>query len=168
MAGRVYLKLKGKQSGDIAGESTVQSIGGVDVSKMIECEGYGEGVKTAQDPGSHTPTGTRIYDPILIRKWVDKASPMIANSLVKTEQMEGEFYFFRPSAEGEHMEHFFSVKFTNARISAIRRFLPDPINEDVSATGKPALEDVSIVFGQVSWEHKIANTMASDDWKNQT
>ena len=168
MAGRVYLKLKGKQSGDIAGESTVTSIGGVDVSKLIECEGYVESVKTAQDPGSRTPTGTRIYEPVVLRKWVDKSSPLIQNALVKTEQMEGEFMFFRPSFEGEHMEHFFSVKFTNARISGIRRYLPDAVSEDVSAAAKPALEDISIVAGQMTWEHKTANTVASDDWKNQT
>ena len=168
MAGRVYLELKGKQSGKIDGESTVESIGGLDVKNMIECDEYTEMGKIAQDPSSRLPTGARIYDPIQIRKWIDKSSPLLANCMVKSEEVEGTFHFFRPSADNQQMEEFFTVKFTRGRISSLKRFLPTWDQSDVSGAGKPAMEEVAIVFGQITWEQKKAGTVASDDWRNQT
>jgi type VI secretion system secreted protein Hcp len=169
MSGRVYLKLK-VAGADIAGESTVTSIGGVDVAAAIECEGYQEGVTAAQDPTSRRPTGQRIYEPLTIRKWVDKASPELAKALCETQQCEGEFQFFRPSAEDRQMEHFFSVKIERARVSAIRRFLPktDSSGGDVAAVGKPPLEEISFVAGKITWTHIPGGKEHTDDWEQQS
>lgn len=166
MSGRVYLKLS-VQGTAVEGESTVETIGGVDVSKMIECEGFNEGVSTAQDAASRTPTGQRIYDPLLVRKWVDKSSPELAKALCETAKVEGEFMFFRPSTENAQMEHFFTVKIEDARISSIKRFLPE-ITNDVAQAGKPPLENVSFVFGKITWTHVPGNKVHTDNWRQQS
>lgn len=166
MSGRVYLKLIADGT-QIEGESTVQSIGGVDVSTFIECEGYSEGVATAQDAASRRPTAQRIYDPLVVRKWVDKSSPELAKALCSTQKVTGEFYFFRPSAEDAQMEHFFKVFIEDARVSGIKRFLPNAA-QDVALAGKPPLEEVSFVFSRISWEHVPAAKVHTDDWRQQS
>lgn len=166
MSGRVYLKLNVKGTA-VDGESTVESIGGVDVSKFIECDGFNEGVATAQDAASRTPTGQRIYDPLTIRKWVDKSSPELAKALCETAKVDGEFYFFRPSSEDAQMEHFFTVKIEDARVSAIKRFLPEGM-DDVAKAGKPPLESVSFVFGKITWTHVPGNKVHTDNWRQQS
>lgn len=169
MSGRVYLKLKVAGT-DIVGESTVTTIGGVDVSQAIECEGYQEGVSSAQDPTSRRPTGQRIYEALTIRKWVDSASPELAKALVETQVCEGEFLFFRPAAEDRQMEHFFTVKIERGRCSAIRRYLPktDSSGGDVAAVGKPPLEEISFVFGRITWTHIPGGKEHTDDWQEQS
>jgi type VI secretion system Hcp family effector len=169
MSGRVYLKLK-IAGADVAGESTVASIGGIDVSAAIECEGYEEGVSTAQDPTSRRAIGARIYTPLTIRKWVDKSSPLIAQALCETQEVEGEFLFFRPAPQGKQSEHFFKVAIVRGRVSAIKRFLPKPDQSggDIAAIGKPPLEEVSFVFGSVTWTHVIGGTEHQDDWQQQS
>jgi len=168
MSGRVYLKLSLVAGGTaIEGESTVESIGGVDVSAFIECEGFTEGVSTAQDAASRTPTGQRIYEPLMIRKWVDKSSPELAKALCETSKVEGEFHFFRPSAENAQMEHFFTVKIEDARVSAIKRYLPEA-STDVALAGKPPLEQVSFVFGKITWTHVPGNKVHTDNWRQQS
>jgi type VI secretion system Hcp family effector len=168
MSGRVYLKLKAGGA-DIEGESTVNTIGGVDVSKTIECDGFSEKVTTAQDRASRRPTGQRIYEAVTIRKWVDKASPELQKALCDTMPCEGEFLFFRPALEDKRMEHFFTVKMERARVSAISRFLPKDDKEgDVAATGKPPMEEVSFVFGRITWSHVPAGKEHTDDWQEQS
>lgn len=166
MSGRVYLKLTVAGTA-IDGESTVTSIGGVDVSKMIECDGYNEGVATAQHATSTTPTGPRVYEPIVIRKWVDKSSPELEKALCGTQKAVGEFYFFRPSSENAQMEHFFLVKIEDARISQIRRFLPDDTT-DIARSGRPPSETVSFVFSKITWTHLPGDKEHTDDWRNQS
>jgi type VI secretion system Hcp family effector len=167
MSGRVYLKLKVAGT-DIEGESTVTTIGGVDVSKTIECDGFSEKVSTAQDKVSKRPTGQRIYEALTIRKWVDKASPELQKALCDTMPCEGEFLFFRPAADDKRMEHYFTIKIERARVSAINRYLPDVSDGDIASAGKPPMEQVSFVFGKITWTHVPGGKEHSDDWQEQS
>jgi type VI secretion system secreted protein Hcp len=165
MSGRVYLRLKANGE-QIKGESSVNTIGGEDVSELIECDSYAEGCKTAQEAGSMTPTGTRLYTPLVIRKNVDASSPLIMRALTDTEPCEAEFLFFRPTKGSGKQEKFFTVTISDARVCEVQRFLPEsPL--DVSAAGKPPQEQVSFVFGKISWKHEAGKTEHDDLWQEQ-
>ncbi len=172
MSGRVYLRLKANGE-DVKGESSVNTIGGEDVSQLIECDSYTEACKTAQEAGSMTPTGTRLYEPIIIRKSVDSSSPLIMRALTDTEPCEGVFLFFRPAKGSGKQEKFFTITISDARVCAVRRFLPDDVAPpgataaDVSAAGKPPMEEVSFVFGKISWKHEVGKTEHDDMWQEQ-
>lgn len=172
MSGRVYLRLKANGE-DIKGESSVNTIGGEDVSQLIECDAYNEGCKTAQEAGSMTPTGTRLYEPLTIRKNVDASSPLIMRALTDTEPCEGVFLFFRPAKGSGKQEKFFTVTISDARVCAVKRFLPQDAPSpgmtaaDVSAAGKPPMEEVSFVFGKISWKHEVGKTEHDDMWQEQ-
>ena len=90
MAETVHLYLKANGS-DIKGESTQHSMGRQD---SIECTYYEQKVVTAREAGSGQATGRRQYEPLLIRKRIDKASPLIAKALVENQVIEGVFKFF--------------------------------------------------------------------------
>src|SRR5688500_13035723 len=112
MAESVHLKLK-TTTGPIEGESTQASMGREDT---IECVYYEHAVKTAREAGSAMATGRRQYSPIIIRKRIDKSSPLLAKALGTNEVVEGEFLFFRPNPAGDgKTQQFFTVKITNAR-----------------------------------------------------
>jgi type VI secretion system Hcp family effector len=172
MSGRVYLRLTANKEA-VKGESSVSTIGGEDVSTLIECDSFTEGCRTAQEAGSMTPTGTRLYDPIVIRKNVDSSSPLIMRALTDTEPCEAEFLFFRPTKASGKQEKFFTITISDARISEVKRFLPEESTantggaKDVSAAGKPPQELVSFVFGKISWKHEVGKTEHDDIWQNQ-
>jgi type VI secretion system Hcp family effector len=171
MSGRVYLRLKANKE-DIKGESSVNTIGGEDVSTLIECDAYNESCKTAQEAGSMTPTGTRLYEPITIRKAVDSSSPLLMRALTDTEPCEGEFLFFRPAKASGKQEKFFTVTISDARVCSVKRFLPDEASvgataSDVSGAGKPPMEEVAFVFGKISWKHEVGKTEHDDHWQEQ-
>jgi type VI secretion system secreted protein Hcp len=172
MSGRVYLRLKANTAA-VNGDSSVANIGGVDVSKLIECDGYSEGCKTAREGGSGRATGTRLYEPITVRKNVDVSSPLLMKALTQNELCEGDFLFFRPNVTTGKQEHFFTVKIAEGRVSEIKRFLPDDAHagggtaQDVSAAGKPPQEQVSFVFSTITWTHEVGKTEHQDQWKQQ-
>ncbi len=165
MSGRVYLRLKANGQ-DIKGESSVSKIGDEDVSQLIECDHYSEACKTAQEAGSMTPTGTRLYEPIVIRKNVDASSPLLMRALTDTEPCEGEFLFFRPTKSSGKQEKFFTITIGDARICAVKRYLIGD-DVDVSASGKPPQEEISFVFGKITWKHETGNTEHDDMWQEQ-
>ena len=68
MAETVHLFLKANGS-DIKGESTQTSLGR---DGSIECLYFEDSVRTAREKGSGMATGRRTYNPIIIRKRIDK------------------------------------------------------------------------------------------------
>ena len=88
--------------------------------------------------------------------------------LTDTEPCEGEFLFFRPTKTTGKQEKFFTITIGDARICAVKRFCPAThAPTDVSASGKPPQEEVSFVFGKISWKHETGNTEHDDMWQEQ-
>ena len=113
MAETVHLYLKASGS-DIQGNSTQVSLGR---ENSIECVYYEQEVMTAREAGSGMATGRRQYKPLLIRKRIDKSTPLIAKALCNNQEIEGIFKFFRPSPTGDGTtEQFFTVEIGRAHV----------------------------------------------------
>ncbi|HEY0092996.1 MAG TPA: type VI secretion system tube protein Hcp, partial [Archangium sp.] len=97
MAETVHLFLKANGA-DIPGESTQKSLGR---ENSIECVYYEQEVVTARERGSGLATGRRQYSPLLIRKRIDKSSPLLVKALVENAVVEGKLMFFRPNPTGD-------------------------------------------------------------------
>ena len=149
MAETVHLYLKANGA-DVQGESTQTSLGR---ENSIECLYFESGCITAREAGSGRATGRRQHQPILIRKRIDKSSPLIAKALVVNEVIEGTFKFFRPNPTGDGTtEQFYTVKIKQGRIAGQKQYVPDTI---VPATStEPPMEEVSFVFHTISWKTK--------------
>jgi type VI secretion system secreted protein Hcp len=159
MAETVHLYLKANGS-DIKGESTQTSL---ERENSIECLYYEQGVITAREAGSGMATGRRQYQPLLIRKRIDKASPLIAKALTENQAIEAQFKFFRPNPAGDGTtEQFYTVAIKQGRIASIKQINPDTITPATST--EPPLEEVTFVFHTIAWTYTNGGVTHEDNW----
>ncbi|HVP15208.1 MAG TPA: type VI secretion system tube protein TssD [Terriglobales bacterium] len=153
----LYLKANGQQ---IKGESTQMSLGRAD---SIECVYYEQGIETAREAGSALATGRRQYTPILIRKRIDKSSPLIFKALTQNQVIDAVFKFFRPNPTGDGTtEQFFTVEIKKGRIAALKNYVPDTI-EPASST-EPPLEEIQFLFHTISMTYTDGGVTHEDTW----
>jgi type VI secretion system secreted protein Hcp len=140
----------------IQGEST-------QVSLERKCVYYEQSVKTAREAGSGMATGRRQYDPITIRKRIDKSSPLLFKAMVENQVINGKFKFFRPNPTGDGTtEQFFTVEIDQGRISGYKNYVPDTI-EPASSTDPP-LEEIQFVFHTISMTYTKGGVTHTDTW----
>jgi len=153
----LFLKAGGKHS---KGDSSQTSLGRGDA---IECTLYEQGIVTAREAGTGMATGRRQYEPLLIRKRIDKSSPLIAKALVENQEIEGTFKFFRPNPTGDGTtEQFYSVKISKGRVASMKQYLPDTI---VPATStEPPMEEITFVFHSIAWTYTNGGVTHEDTW----
>ena len=157
----LYLNANGTK---IDGESTQTSL---DRADSIECLFFCDSVRTAREKGSGMATGRRTYEPIVIRKRIDKSSPLIAKALCNNEVIEGTFKFFRPSPAGDGTtEQFFDVEIAEGRVAFIKRVSPDTI--DPASAEEPPTEEVGFVFHNITWTFKPTGASHHDNWLENT
>lgn len=163
MAETVHLYLKANGS-DIQGESTQTSLGR---ENSIECVYLEHAVRTARESGSGLATGRRQYEPLVIRKRIDKSTPLIAKALSRNEVVEGVLKFFRPNPTGDGTtEQFYTIEFTKGRVATFKQVSPDAI-EPGTATDPP-LEEISFVFHTITWTYTNGGITHQDTWDAQT
>ena len=162
MAETVHLYLKANGT-DIQGESTQTSLGR---ENSIECVFYKQSVITARESGSGMATGRRQYEPLLIRKRIDKGSPLLMKALAENTVIEGVFKFFRPNPTGDGTtEQFYTVDIKRGRIASIAQYVPDTM---VPATStEPPMEEVTFVFHTISWTYTNGGVTHEDTWDAQ-
>jgi|SRR6185436_1816338 len=153
----LYLKLAGT---DIQGESTQMSLGR---ENSIECLYFESEVLTAREAGSGMATGRRQYQPIVLRKRIDKSSPLLAKGLVENQQADGIIKFFRPAPSGDGTtQQFYTIAFKQGRIASLKVWNPDTI-EPATAT-MPAMEEISFVFHTIKWVFTDGGVEHEDTW----
>ncbi|MBK8232236.1 MAG: type VI secretion system tube protein Hcp [Candidatus Eisenbacteria bacterium] len=159
MAETVHLYLKANGA-DIQGEPTQTSLGR---ENSIECVYFQHSVRTAREAGSGMATGRRSYDPIVIRKRIDKSSPLIAKALCNNEVIEGVFKFFRPNPAGDGTtEQFYTIEIKQGRVASLKEVSPDCL--DPVSTNAPPLEELGFVFHTISWTYTNGGVMHEDTW----
>jgi type VI secretion system secreted protein Hcp len=160
MAETVHLYLKANGA-DIQGESTQTSLGR---ENSIECLSYSDSVRTAREKGSGQATGRRSHEPIVIRKRIDKSSPLIAKALCNNEVIEGVFKFFRPNPAGDGTtEQFWTVAIAEGRVASYTHISPDTI--DPASAMEPPTEEVSFVFHNITWTYVPSGAEHHDNWR---
>jgi type VI secretion system secreted protein Hcp len=156
-----YLKANGT---DIQGESTQMSLGR---ENSIECLYFESEVITAREAGSGMATGRRQYKPLVIRKRIDKATPLIAKALCRNESIDAVFKFFRPNPQGDGTtEQHYTVEVKKGRIASIRQESPDSFEPGMSNV--PEMETVGIIFHTIRWTYTNGGIEHEDTWDQQT
>ena len=162
MAETVHLYLKANGT-DIKGESTQTSLGR---EGSIECLFWQSGVLTARESGSGMATGRRQYEPLVIRKRIDKASPLLYKALVENNVIEGVFKFFRPNPNGDGTtEQFYTVEIKKGRVATVKQISPDSF--DPALANRPPMEEISFVFHTIKWTYTNGGVEHEDTWDNQ-
>lgn len=161
MAETVHLYLKANGT-DIKGESTQKSLGR---ENSIECVYFESTVRTAREAGHGQSSGRRSYEPIVIRKRIDKSTPLLAKALTDNEVIEAEFKFFRPSPKGDGTtQQFYTIAIKEGRIANFKMVSPDCV--DPASSKMPALEEVSFSFHTISWTYTDGGVQHEDSWSD--
>ncbi len=162
MAQTVHLFLKANGQ-DIKGESTQASL---DRKDSIECVSFNSGVTSAREAASNLATGRRQHEPIIIRKRIDKASPLLAKALVENQQVEGQFKFYRPNPTGDGTtEQFFTVAIKGGRVFSQKLLILNTL--DPQQSSEPPLEEVGFVFHTIVWTYTQGGVTHEDNWSGK-
>jgi type VI secretion system secreted protein Hcp len=144
----LFLKVNGVT---VEGDSSQMSFGR---EHSIECRYYRQAVARARQPGAKMATGRGTYEPLVIRKWIDKASPLLTKALTENRVVDGVFKFFRQNPSGDGTtQHYFTTEIKMGRIAAITQFVTD-VEEPGELSDQP-FEEVEFVFDQISWTYEI-------------
>jgi len=161
MAETVHLFLKANGTA-IAGQSTQTSLGRAD---SIECVYFEHEIDTARDTANGMATGRRTYQPLVVRKRIDKSSPLIAKALTTNQVVDGTFKFYRPNPAGDGTtQQFYSVDIKGGRIAGIKQYVPD-VTVDENGAEHP-LEEISFTFATIVWTWVDGGISAEDTWSN--
>ncbi|MEM9191864.1 MAG: type VI secretion system tube protein TssD [Myxococcota bacterium] len=123
----------------------------------IECTSYNwELDRPVEKDG--TPSGDHIHRPISITKYIDKTSPLLIQALLKSEECEGHFAFYRPSPSGDgEYEQYYTVNFEQARIVGVSQSAAESVG-----VSDPPIEIVEIAFRKVTFTFEPDGIQAAD------
>ncbi|MDC9616084.1 Hcp family type VI secretion system effector [Xenorhabdus khoisanae] len=154
MANVIYLKLQGNKQGLISsGCSTIESIGN-------QCQrGHKDEILVNELSSNLSMHENVNFQPIDIRKPIDKSSPLLSQALISNEILTCVFLFYRTSINGE-FELYYKIKLTEASLVNINFFCPSSITHN---DAQPE-ESVSIRFKSIAWEHMITGTSSYSIW----
>ena len=108
----------------------------------IECVYYRQAIDAPSQVGSGEGTGRPRYGPLVIRKRIDKASPLIAEALVQNSVVEAVFRFFGTQQDGT-VAQFYTTRIRQARIASFSQYVPDVL--EPATASQPPLEEVTFV-----------------------
>lgn len=157
MANLIYMTLNGQLQGAIsAGCSSLASIGNkaqlIHLDQILIYE-LSHGLTRNQNVNHQT---------VVIRKPVDKSSPLLNKAITENEILTCNFDFYRTNRAGVN-ELYYKLKLIDATIKDIRLSSPDSLN---NPGGQPT-ESVSFTYNSVSWEHCLAGTSAYSLWHSR-
>jgi type VI secretion system secreted protein Hcp len=161
MTVHLYLTANGTK---IDGDSTILSM---ERENSIECLSFGDSVRTAREASSGMASGERTYEPVRIVKRIDKSSPLLAKALCNNEVIEATYKFFRPNPAGDGTtQQYFTVAIAEGRIASVTRISPDVI--DPASANAPPTEEVTFVFGKITWTYVPDGIEHVDHWSQRT
>jgi len=164
MALNAYLKLKGKQMGDIKGSVIQKGREG-----MIAVHSFHHHINSPRDPASGQATGKRQHGAFTIIKEIDKSTPLLHQAHATNESFKTwELKCFAPkttgSASGAGVEvNHFNIVLTDASISSMLSIMENNlVTEDAKL---PLMEEVSFVYSKIEWTWVDGGITAQDSWE---
>lgn len=160
MAYLSYLSINGDRQGLIsAGCSTEASIGN-------RCQaGHTDEVLVLSVAHQLIGDDSRraLHQPVLITKFVDKATPLLAQALDSGERLECNLNFYRNNPTGL-LERYFTLKLGGAVLVEQRVDMPHSMLQ----SDQEAQEHLAIRYRDISWIHHAGSTSAHVAWRDLT
>jgi type VI secretion system secreted protein Hcp len=151
MIWQLHVTIEG-QRGRIRGEL------GDPKSGCLQARTYSSAIRSLRDTAAGTGGGRRQHQPLTFIKDVGPATPQLAQAACSGEVLRSVLFEFVRSAEGGQEEILFAVRLHDATISGHRLTMPDVTG------GKPLAEEIDLTYRRIEWEHRLAKTMAADEW----
>lgn len=156
----VFLKLNGTQ---INGESDVTSLGR---QNSIKSQYFQSKVAKPVDSSGQV-TGQRRYEPIVMRKAIDKSTPLLLKGLVQNEVADAVFKFYRPNPSGDGTEEqYYTVEIKQGRILSVNQYAPQA-NDGGAGGPVPEMEEVTFTFGTIEWTFENGGISFQDSFSTK-
>lgn len=154
-----FLKVRGQTQGDIHGSVTQHGKEGTIAVIAVE-----HAIISPRDPASGLPTGKRMHQPLVIITHIDKATPLLYNSIVTNENLPTvELDYYQTDSLG-HDTLYFKIELTNANISSLRQTnLNSQDDPNMNLYGE--YEEISFVYQKITWTWIEGGITATDDWE---
>lgn len=158
----LYLKINGA---DVQGESSQTSLGRENSIECIYYENTTASDKDAARRQAGLTAGAPSGNTIIIRKRIDKSSPLLIQAVAKNQTALGTFKFFRPNPTGDGTtQQFYTVEFEKGRVESVKQYVPDTISPATST--EPPMEEVIFSYTGISYSYLGATaTGTADGWK---
>ena len=127
MALQVYAELTANGTA-LTADSTNNTVGGVDVSAMVECFSLEFAVSNQVEGASTTSTALRRFSPLRIRKRSSGNTAELWQASLTNQNISGTFHMFDTNPEDGSTRERFNVVFTNARLVSLSTCSPDTSN----------------------------------------
>lgn len=158
MAVNAYLNIVAQKQGAILGSVTQKGREGTIQVIAVMHEIVGSRI-----PGSCRPTGKRKHKPLVITKFIDRASPLLHNILATNENIPSfELRFFAPDPTGIEKQHY-TIRLTNANISSIHFRMPNTRSK--FSMQLPEREEVAFTYQKIAWVWNEGAISSDDDWE---
>ncbi len=146
-----------------AGDTTVTSMGGVDVSAdHIELYEVKWGTRVGTEGQAHRASSHRRIMPIRIMKRVDQTTPEFYQALTQNMTVAGEIKIFDTNPEDGGTRHRFTITIAGARILAVESCSPDAFDADVS--NRPPYEVIELVPHTITYTDMVNSKEYTDEW----
>ena len=161
-----------------AGEVTARGKEGA-----IEVLSFNHEVKAPRDVATGQASGRRQYQPIIIRKRIDKASPYLMKAMMDNTPLTVTLKLYRAGADGQPVQYY-TIKLQDALVSSLSVFgfepealqagasarsfvLPHVLERDGMMASDAQQEEVAFYFGKIVMTDEVGKTMAEDSWTAQ-
>jgi type VI secretion system secreted protein Hcp len=157
----IFATMKGQKTGNITGSVTQKGKEGtIQVSYLQQKR------VSPRDPASGLPTGKRQHEPLVIRKTLDKSTPLLENVLSNNENLtEAHFKFYRTSIQGTE-QHYFTIDLQNAGIASHNLYHPDSLDTGAGTSTVETQEELSFTYQKITWTWVDGGITAEDDWES--
>lgn len=146
-AGAIHMAVTGHTQGAIRGSCTVKER--LYTSVVV---GLFHEVVSPRDAASGLPTGKRQHKPLVVTKYLDKATPLLYQAMVNNENLTKVLLtYYRPDRDGVP-QIYYTVELRNASIADIQ-------------SGFPNTEQISFCYEKIIWTWTDGGITAEDDWE---
>jgi type VI secretion system secreted protein Hcp len=146
-----YLTVKGQKQGQIKGGVTKKGQEG-----RIQVISVSHEIISPRDSASGLPTGKRQHKPFVVRKPIDKSTPILNSMLTSNELIKTwELAVLMPDAKGVDTLAY-TIKLTDANIASIRVI--------TDGEGK-LIEELTFTYQKIEWTWADGGITAMDDWE---
>lgn len=157
MAIEAYAEITDSGGNQIKGDVEVE--GRVDMVEVIK---FDHNVRIPTDKRTGELTGVRQHRPAKLVKNYDSSSPLLFDALCNGETLqEVILHWYKIDPTGKEVEYF-THTFKGAKISAINSFMYN--TKDPSKEQFTHMEEVSLLYEEVTWLYKDGNIEYNDSW----
>lgn len=122
---------------------------------------FSQKIKLPTDYTTGQVTGSRMYEPFVVEKEIDKLTPFMFQYCSEGRAFKSVEISLYEIAEATGKETvYFKYTLTNARVIEVENFMPS--STEITKLNVAHLERVYMVAENIEWEHVKASTMFQD------